>query len=302
MGALYKNKLKKNNNGISDLDALIKQKEKDLLGKNKGYTSSTKKSNSNSQISSILEEKLLSSQLPKSTLRANKKFLQEIQWGGGVYFEEIESSLKKKGIKIKTFEVSQTLKSYLKKKWEKKTPSISTLKEFCKIHLFIDHILKNQDKMPDKTIMAIHYYLNRTKKSSKNNLIKKILEDSQSIRQKKISNSETKIFTLLISLWENGEDQFIYFISIIEKEALFFNNFAPYPQINKKDIGIAYTILNASRKNSKKEIKKKYRDLIKLRHPDKFTSLKLPARADKIIHENFTKIQQAYDLLEKEIK
>jgi hypothetical protein len=58
-----------------------------------------------------------------------------------------------------------------------------------------------------------------------------------------------------------------------------------------------YIILNVNKSDDQEEIKKKYKQLALSMHPDKFASLKLPPNLQKIISDNFLKIQQAFDKL-----
>lgn len=70
-------------------------------------------------------------------------------------------------------------------------------------------------------------------------------------------------------------------------------------QENRKQLDEYYKILNITPGSSHAEVKKAYRDLMKIYHPDKQASKGLPDEIIKDITEKSVKIQEAYDEIKK---
>ncbi len=91
-------------------------------------------------------------------------------------------------------------------------------------------------------------------------------------------------------------------MSVITKELKdtveFFKILEPLPHLkSKKDKEGALKILGLPKGSSEAQIKKQYKTLAKLKHPDRLRGKGIPQEFDKIATENFTQIQMAYDIL-----
>lgn len=91
---------------------------------------------------------------------------------------------------------------------------------------------------------------------------------------------------------------------LFEELALYFHYASilqPMPRLRSKDdIKTAALILGCLETDNIEHIKKKYKRLALLKHPDKITAQKLPPKLEKIGLENFNRIQQAYEILTQE--
>ncbi len=61
-----------------------------------------------------------------------------------------------------------------------------------------------------------------------------------------------------------------------------------------------YAVLGTDSSASDKEIKSRYRNLVKEYHPDRITSRGLPEEFTKLAHDKFREIQEAYEVIKQE--
>jgi DnaJ-domain-containing protein 1 len=102
------------------------------------------------------------------------------------------------------------------------------------------------------------------------------------------------------NLWAKGHSLFIEELSLYLTYA---GILVPTPKVqNKKDITTAYTILKSNPEMEMDEIKKIYKKMAMLKHPDKIGQLKLPKALEKKAILNFNHIQEAYDIINVERK
>jgi hypothetical protein len=74
----------------------------------------------------------------------------------------------------------------------------------------------------------------------------------------------------------------------------------PLPALKaKNDIKVAFTFFDADESTSFEEIKKRYKKLAAQKHPDKLSAKGIPKSFEGIAHENFTRLQSAYDMIAK---
>lgn len=89
-------------------------------------------------------------------------------------------------------------------------------------------------------------------------------------------------------------------IKSIAEESEFFSSLSPLPSPkNKNDIETCYEIFQIDKNTTKDEIKKIYKKLASLKHPDKLSGRGIPKEFESIATENFANIQMAYDILSK---
>ncbi len=90
-------------------------------------------------------------------------------------------------------------------------------------------------------------------------------------------------------------------LSVITKELKdlteLFKILEPLPPLKNKDKEGALKILGLPKGSGQAQIKKQYKTLAKLKHPDRLRGKGIPEEFDKIATENFTQIQKAYDIL-----
>ena len=102
------------------------------------------------------------------------------------------------------------------------------------------------------------------------------------------------------NLWAKGNSLFIEELSLYLTYA---SVLVPIPKVqNKKDITTAYSILNANPSMEIDEIKKIYKKMAMLKHPDKIGQMNLPKTLEKKALKQFNHIQEAYDIITSERK
>lgn len=89
----------------------------------------------------------------------------------------------------------------------------------------------------------------------------------------------------------------------IQHQATLFDSLAPLPPLkNKKDLDGARKILGVTAETPIEEIKKRYKKLAVLKHPDTLSAKGIPAKYTRIATENFAAMQEAYDIIQKSSK
>jgi DnaJ like chaperone protein len=76
-----------------------------------------------------------------------------------------------------------------------------------------------------------------------------------------------------------------------------------YNQLKSRYVGLSdqpYHVLGCNRQDPIETIKKRYRKLVQDYHPDKIASKGLPEEFNRLAHEKFREIQEAYDTIKKE--
>ena len=102
------------------------------------------------------------------------------------------------------------------------------------------------------------------------------------------------------NLWAKGHSLFVEELSL---HLAYASVLLPIPKVqNKKDITTAYTILNVRPDMDFEEIKKTYKKLAMLKHPDKIGQMNLPKTLEKKALMQFKHIQEAYDIIMAERK
>ena len=102
------------------------------------------------------------------------------------------------------------------------------------------------------------------------------------------------------NFWAKGHKYFIEELSLYLTYASYL---VPIPKLqNKKDITTAYTILNSGPEMDFEDIKKIYKKMAMLKHPDKIGQMNLPKTLEKKALKQFNHIQEAYDIITSERK
>ncbi len=91
--------------------------------------------------------------------------------------------------------------------------------------------------------------------------------------------------------------------NLIKEEAEVFHTLSPMaPLKGKNDREGALKSLGLGPQANLEQIKKQYKKLARLKHPDRLKGKGIPAEFESIATENFTQIKEAYDILIKESK
>jgi DnaJ like chaperone protein len=90
---------------------------------------------------------------------------------------------------------------------------------------------------------------------------------------------------------------------IMSAVGIFNFNQNRYNQLKSRYVGVSdqpYAVLGCNRDDATDIIKKRYRKLVQDYHPDKIASKGLPEEFNRLAHEKFREIQEAYDAIKKE--
>jgi hypothetical protein len=152
-------------------------------------------------------------------------------------------------------------------------------------------------KVRDQAIInALQFILLSFVKNDQNKLFNEIITTKSSILKNLKQHERRKV---VASVSTNISE----ILSTIKQQAQLFDSLLPLPDLkNKKDLDGAFLIFNLPKSVNFNEVKDRYKELSKLMHPDTFAGHKLPKSAERLSHDNFVKIQSAYDLLKTNFK
>jgi DnaJ domain len=251
-----------------------------------------------------------------------KKFLQifaSMQWGESPFHFEILNYLEKTYLlKADLIQITKALKELIKNdilispKW-RNLPNLSDLEQIVALRVIFDIFLteskiwgkenlkvfcKKEELDLIQFCKAITYYFcpaNRT------NFFSKIVTNNPSqinlINTYKAVELQNKINEKLIEQIEKGNSPRIFLQEIYNLSILFDSLKKIEPLQSKFDLVGARRIFDLKNGASLEEIKKRYKSLAKINHPDTLVSLELPEDIIKMVNGNFSQIKQAYDLL-----
>lgn len=300
----------------NDIDQMIRR-QKERLRSQHGLQASMDNLNSDYQLHKKINKDSKDDKL--TTTSKIQKVFHENKWGTGELVKKIQQEIKK------DYSYSMT-----------ESRIISFINVIEKNHLFKYLKIENQESIEHISNYALSYFLltllTDEVKSKEFNLIhkisKKIGMTSQEMAlgiqikilmtlNKTIVIKEERIYSDQLTLHQYSDastSDAIEMIASIEanlwatsfhclfKEMELALSYAqlihPFDKIkNKKDMATACAILGVSEDFSIEEIKKAYKKMALLKHPDKITSQRLPKALENKAIEKFNQIQMAYDLI-----
>ena len=326
---IWNSLFKKNHTKDHNLDELIKKQEQFLrkgFVKKENFDSRSKNKSSANKISRT-EARYLS-EGSKSKIQGFKKILtllDNLKWGEGEIYNDLRKQLKLKlNQEIDLIEFSQIIvkafkEDYFLKLKDERLPNYDELEKAIISKIFLKLIFSEAEKedgsfisklsKANKTqeiaaIQSIQFYFQKKMGRKEEELYFEIV-NSKSNPLSKIS--EIEIDHLIDKIVISPDHSSFVSTDIISRDLKklteTFSNLESIPPLkSKKDTLGAYKILKVKEGCTMKELKKSYKNLVKSKHPDKFSGKNLPKSAEKIIHENFANIQSAYDLLKKNLK
>lgn len=141
----------------------------------------------------------------------------------------------------------------------------------------------------NSVLKAIRLYFNES-----NSSIKKLLYES-SISLPKVESSQ------IISKLRDTRKGLIHkkvFLETLKEKTEIFYTLSPLPNLKGNDDKVgALRNLGLPPSASVEQIKKQYKKLARLKHPDRLKAKGIPQEFEKVATENFTKIKLAYDIL-----
>ena len=257
----------------------------------------------------------------KSEVMVSKEISQifkESQWGGGSFLKEIQLEITKNysytlaDSKINAFIILCEKRNYihfLNSEHQKSTPAIKNyLVTLLILSLLIEEVRKEEFTILNKiskkfgiknSELALAFQIKLLMASSLKNNFKedRIFNSSLVLHQyseETIKGSIEMIARKEANLWAKGPSQLFEELTLALKYA---SMLSPIPKLkNRKDLDTALEILGLKVSDDISEIKKAYKKIALIYHPDKIVSLKLPKYLEKKAIERFNQIQEAYEV------
>ncbi len=323
---------KKKGVGSTNLEAMIAHKEALLR---KGENSSSGPVNNNALAAGIDAKKSNRSEVElryldrkDNTEDEDEKMemikvctlFESLQWGEGPAINEIRQKFNKKfgtapGQRI----FINNLKNLIKReipisRVTKNLPSYEELVELIIVKTFLQSLACPDEYTPEIT-KAVSRKL-RISASSLSKAVATLLAKTQGMNEQKIYPSlleakdafsfwdipmrENLINKTLVSTNKKYFINIKELIELISSEAHLYHSLSPLPDLKgKNDIKGALSLFGLKEDATADQIKKAYKKISMLKHPDRLASKGIPKAFEEIAHENFTRIQSAYELIKK---
>jgi DnaJ-domain-containing protein 1 len=277
-----------------------------------------------------LQGDLETSQMAKKTLDATdvkvpqapavQKIYQETHWGGGEFLKEIQQEISKNfsytlaDSKVNAFILLSEKKNYLRFLTPEHLSSKIALKNYL-VTLLIFFLLV--EEIREKNFFILEKIASKLGIPAQQLALAFQIKILMFVNLKQDKLKDERIFSEALVLNQYSEDTikeateniakkeanlWAKSTSLLYEELTLTLNYAsilsPLPKLkNRKDIETACTILGIDLKNSADEIKKTYKKIALLKHPDKITSQKLPSVLERKAIERFNQIQEAYEVI-----
>lgn len=248
-----------------------------------------------------------------------KKIYEETKWGGGAFLKDIQQDIAKNygytmaDTKVNAFILLCEKRNYMRYLSDDHRASAVAIKNYL-VTLLLFFLLV--DEVREKNFYILEKISNKLHIPSMEFALALQIKILMTIAQKK-ELKEERIFadTLVISqyaedtikeateiiakkeanLWAKSASQLLEELTLALNYA---NMIVPMPRLkNKKDVETAFEILGLKKDSSTEEVKKLYKKLALLKHPDKIVSQKLPKTLERKAFERFNKIQEAYEVI-----
>ena len=327
----------KNKRPNVDMDVLIRRKEQMLRGANptgqlNGFDKETKAVKKHSKAEALFREKFQELSKISEKDSAQKESLMDLknilalldslQWGEGAAIKEMMARFAKiYNYRIENHQIIKIVRMALKQniilsRNTSKLPGHHELLELFYVLLYLDILfweirkgksdfckfLARSFKVKELAIFQAFESIIWKTKLSEQQVYEKLLSNSQSSSLIEVSEDHlSDIYNKIILT--NGSKNFITrkeFMALIQAEAVIFSTLSAIPPLrDKRDKAGAFTVFGLEQDANASEIKKRYKQLVVERHPDKLSTRGIPKSFEKIATENFHIIQQAYDILKK---
>ena len=275
--------------------------------------------------STILNEIGASDHIPSKTISKEVENLyKESRWGGSDFTKAIQLEITKNysytltESKVNVFILQAEKRHYLNYLSHENQNSKEAIQHYLSMTMLF---LLMMEEIRSKEL----YLLERVAKKYKLNTMEfalalqlkflLLLSDKRKIKEERLfehvltlhqysEDSMNEVIDLILrkeaNLWANGHS---FFIEELALYLTYASVLVPIPKMqNKKDITTAYTILNATPSMELEEIKKIYKKMAMLKHPDKIGQMNLPKTLEKKALKQFNNIQEAYDIITSERK
>ncbi len=242
-----------------------------------------------------------------------------LQWGGGKEIHDISQKLSKKiGIRIEDTTVTHLIKKMLKYDWallrkSNKLPTLNELTPLWECYLFWELILEELWGTGGKLTKSLQSKFHTSQKDLEKAIISIFSKiQNPQVSPKQILEGKVDLITkekldVIAPKFLLSEDLKFFqpkkeWLKKLEEEIIFYSSLTPLPPLkNDKDKEGAMRALGVTKEMELEEIKKVYRKLALLKHPDKLSAKGIPKEFEFIATENFALIQRAYDILKKKM-
>ncbi len=306
----------------NNLDTLIRR-QKERLRSQYGLSGELQPSELPSRHSTIEESQITKNlKIQNNDLETSPEIKQifiESRWGGSAFSKEIQSEISKKysytiaESKILSFLLLCEKRHYFQSLSKVHQSSTVALKNFLislllflisldeikeKNFSLIDKIAKKMALKPSELALAFQIKILMAVSLQKELKEERIFTETLVLT--KYSDETIKsAFEYIVfresNLWAVSSSQIFEELSLSLNYASLLS---PFPIItNKKDIEVAQMILGISLDQPVDEIKKAYKKIALVMHPDKIVSQKLPKTIEKKSILKFNQIQEAYEIL-----
>ncbi len=313
-----KGKLPGAKNQDNDIDSMIRR-QKERLRSQYGITGRDNDSLTHvSSISSDNPSDVREKSLPPPT-KEIEAIYKESKWGGGEFGKSIQTEIAKNysytlaDTKVNSFIMLAEKRHYLRYLSQDNQKSQEAIKNYLSL-VMLNLILI--DEIRNKEINVLDRVAKKCQVSSQEFMLALQLKVLYAIASKR-EMKEERMFVDSPTLHQYPEETINEaFISILKKEAnlwakghsLYFEELSlhlsyadilvPLPKTeHKKDFTTAFKILKLDEETETEDVKKSYKKIAMLKHPDKIGQMKLPkALESKALHK-FNQIQEAYDII-----
>tara|TARA_Y100000780_G_scaffold229574_1_gene249552 strand:- start:59945 stop:60955 length:1011 start_codon:yes stop_codon:yes gene_type:complete len=310
---------KKKRNSDIDFDHLIEQKKAYLRGdvttdplkkgssQNQSHSTYTQKLHQEFNKLSALKKKNDAQSKRSEELKELLQIIDSFQWGESKTLNQIAKNLSTKiGHRLEAAQVTQAFKELMKREiLIGKNNSVLGLKattSMIETYLYLKVLYSEKELQSQKARAwgvsalnlkkALFLYTKKLKSEERSDDLANVL------KKQTISLPSTQDTFILSALLKRSGLSLAVITKELKDIIELFKILEPLPPLkNKKDRETALKILGLPSSCNEAQIKKQYKTLAKLKHPDRLRGKGIPAEFDKIATENFTQIKKAYDIL-----
>jgi hypothetical protein len=310
----FKRKIPGAYNPENDLDSMIKR-QKERLRAQYGLYGNDQMENSAKEAYNTSTNILKNTALSKEV----ENLYKETRWGGGTFLKSIQGEISKNysytlaDSKVNAFILLAEKRNYIHFLSAENQKSSEAIKNYLSLTLLvlmmieeirtkdltlIGNVAKKCHLNPSDLLLALQLkflFIIHQKKELKEDTL---FSDTPILNQFSEDTIKSVIETLLkkeANLWAKGHSLFF------EELSLFLNYahiLSPMPQLQgKKDVETAHKILGTNPEMDIDEIKKAYKKIALVKHPDKISSQNLPKTLEKKAISQFGKIQESYQII-----
>lgn len=318
---ILKGKIPGTQNPENDIDSMIRR-QKERLRAQYGIAERT------DHLISQTHQSETSSELPPrishSTTKEVEELFKETRWGGGDFVKKMQNEIAKNysytlaESKVNAFVLLAEKRKFISYLSIDNQKSLEAVKNYLSmlmlLLILIDEIRNKEYNLLERVakkcrvdtmelLLALQIKILQSIATKKAIKEERLFENTPTLHQYSEETMKDSLDSILrkeANLWAKGHSLFFEELSIYLNYA---DLLIPLPALqSKKDLNTAYDILKISPDLELDEIKKAYKKLAMLRHPDKIGQLNLPKTLEKKALSKFNYIQEAYDIIIAERK